>query len=321
MAEESVLVTGGAGFIGSHLVRGLLRQGHAVRVIDDYATGRIENLEDVRGDIDLVESSLLDSAALARAVRGVTVVFHEAAIPSVARSARDPMRSHEANVTSTVALLNAAREADVERLIYASSSSVYGGIDALPVHEELPTVPVSPYGASKLAGEQYCRAFTRTFGFPTISLRYFNVFGPRQDPTSEYAAVIPRFALALIREQPPVIFGDGRQSRDFTYVDNVIEGNLLAARASEEAFGGVFNVAQGGRHTLLELLVMLESMLDVGSAPPQWEAPRAGDVRHSQADVSAAGRLLGYRPLVTFEEGLRRTVDWLRSVAPAAVGL
>jgi UDP-glucose 4-epimerase len=232
----------------------------------------------------------------------------------------NPTRSNDANVGGTLAVLEACRENGVERLVYASSSSVYGGIDALPVRESLPTIPVSPYGVSKLAGELYCRAYTATFGLPTISLRYFNVFGPRQDPASDYAAVIPRFAMALLSRRRPLIQGDGTQSRDFTYIDNVVSANLLAARAPEAAFGRSFNVAHGERHSLLDLLELLRGLIGVEGSDVESAPPRVGDVRHSQADITAAREVLGYEPAVSFAEGLARTVAWLGSLRPAAAG-
>jgi UDP-N-acetylglucosamine/UDP-N-acetyl-alpha-D-glucosaminouronate 4-epimerase len=311
MSGQLALVTGGAGFVGSGLVRGLLEAGHQVRVIDDLSTGRSENLQEVVSDIEMVEGSILDPRALATAVADVGVVYHQAAIPSVGRSVEDPMRSHEADATGTLAVLIAARDAAAERVIYAASSSAYGGAASLPTPEDLPAKPLSPYAVAKLAGEHYCRAFTASYALPTISLRYFNVFGPRQDPSSDYAAVIPRFARAMLHGEQPVIYGDGLQSRDFTYIDNVVQGNLRAAEAGSEAFGRTFNVAQGGRHSLLELVDLLAGIVGVQDVRPTFEAERPGDVKHSQADISAAREVLGYEPQVSFEEGLRRTVDWL----------
>lgn len=284
-----------------------------MRVLDDISSGSLENLRNSGGDFELLEGSILDMDLVTRAVQGVHAGFHEAAISTVTRSVNDPLRSNEANVTGTLNLLVASRDAGVDRLMYASSSSVYGGIDALPVNEDLPAVPVSPYGVSKLAGELYCRSFTKVFGFPTVSLRYFNVFGPRQDPASPYAAVIPRFADALLTGDRPVIYGDGTQSRDFTFIENVVQANVLALRAPAEAFGQAFNVAHGERHNLNDLLADIARL--VGSGPPDAErtAPRPGDVLHSQADISKAERILGYRPLVSFATGLERTVEWLKN--------
>jgi len=307
-----MLVTGGGGFIGSNLARALLAAGHEVRVIDNFATGRRGNLAGVERDVEVIDADVLDRTALDKAIDGVSVVFHQAAIPSVSRSVADPLRSHEANATGTLAVLVAARDVGVDRVVYASSSSVYGGAAALPVHEELPTRPISPYAVSKLAGEAYCRAFTATFRLSTVSLRYFNVFGPRQDPTSEYAAVIPRFVTALLAGTSPVVFGDGEQSRDFTFIDNVVQANVLAAGAGDEASGRAFNIAHGDRRSLNQLLEALRSIIG-SDLQATYEDPRPGDVRHSQADLTAAREVLGYRPGVSFEEGLRRTVDWLSS--------
>ena len=312
MAEGRMLVTGGGGFIGSNLARALLAAGHEVRVIDNFATGRRGNLAGVERDVEVIDADVLDRTALDKAIDGVSVVFHQAAIPSVSRSVADPLRSHEANATGTLAVLVAARDVGVDRVVYASSSSVYGGAAALPVHEDLPTRPISPYAVSKLAGEAYCRAFTATFRLSTVSLRYFNVFGPRQDPTSEYAAVIPRFVTALLAGTSPVVFGDGEQSRDFTFIDNVVQANVLAAGAGDEASGRAFNIAHGDRRSLNQLLEALRSIIG-SDLQATYEDPRPGDVRHSQADLTAAREVLGYRPGVSFEEGLRRTVDWLSS--------
>lgn len=309
---QTVLVTGGAGFIGSHLVDALLREGYLVRVVDDLSSGA-RNLDASADAAEVLQGSILEEDVVRQAVEGVWAVLHHAAIPTVTRSVNDPLKSNEANVTGTLRVLVAARAAGVERLVYASSSSVYGGIDALPVHEDLPAVPVSPYGVSKLAGELYCKSFTRVFGFPTICLRYFNVFGPRQSPTSEYAAVIPRFALSLLNKERPVIYGDGEQSRDFTYIDNVVQANLLALKATDVALGETFNIAHGHRHSLNDLLADLVRIVGVTSVEVERAAARVGDVRHSQADVSKAERILGFRPLVSFGTGLERTVEWLKN--------
>jgi UDP-glucose 4-epimerase len=244
-------------------------------------------------------------------MKGVSLVFHQAAIPSVARSVERPDVSFQVNAAGTLAVLMASREGSTNRLVYASSSSVYGGIESLPVTESLPTVPVSPYGVSKLAGELMCRSFTHTFGYPTVSLRYFNVFGPRQDPQSEYSAVIPRFIAAMLDGDRPTVFGDGHQTRDFTFVDNVVEANLLAAEAGDAALGQTFNVAQGRRTSLRDLLNKIGAVLGIADINPEWGPERSGDVRHSHADITAAGRVLGYVPRVDLEEGLRRTVEWL----------
>lgn len=305
------LVTGGAGFIGSHLVHALVERGEKVRVLDNFSTGRRENLEGLEGRIELIEGDLGDPAVLAKAVQGIDYIFHQAALPSVARSVEDPLASHAANATGTFNLLLAAKAAKVKRVVYASSSSVYGDSPVLPKEEGMRPEPKSPYAASKLAGEGYCLAFWKAYGLETVSLRYFNVFGPRQDPSSPYAAVIPRFISAMLEGRPPVIFGDGLQSRDFTFVENIIEANLLALTA-EEAVGEVINVALGERYTLLTLVECLNRILGSRLAP-RFEGPRPGDVRHSQASIEKAERLLGYRPKVGFEEGLRRMVEWFQS--------
>lgn len=309
------LVTGGAGFIGSSIVRALVARGARVRVLDDFSSGRRENLAQVAERIELVEGSLLDAAALARATAGVTTIFHEAAIPSVPRSIEEPLANHHANATGTLALLEAARAAGVRRVVYAGSSSAYGETPTLPKVETMPAAPLSPYAASKLAGEHYCAVYHHVYGVPTVVLRYFNVFGPRQDPRSQYAAVIPRFITAALRGDAPVIFGDGTQSRDFCFIDNVIEANLRAA-AAPGAPGGVFNVACGQAIDLNGVVVRLGALLG-RPIEARHEAARAGDIKHSLADIAAARRVLGYTAAVSFDEGLRRTVDWYRENAAA----
>ena len=303
-----LLVTGGGGFIGSHTVARLLADGHDVRVLDNFATGRRENLLDVLSDIELVEGDIQSYERVSNAVRGCEIVIHEAALPSVPRSVQDPLTSNASNVVGTLNVLLAARDSGVRRVVFASSSSVYGSVPDLPKREDLPTLPISPYAVAKLAGEGYCRSFTEVYGLETVALRYFNVFGARQDPLSQYAAVIPNFATALMNGRPPRVFGDGEQSRDFTYVGNVVEGNVRAMHA-EDVGGRVFNVAAGRRTSLNELLGILER-LSGRHVEPSYEDPRPGDVRHSQADVSAAERDLGFRPEISLEEGLRLTLDW-----------
>ncbi len=306
-----VLVTGGGGFIGSHVVDRLLRDAHDVRVLDNFATGRRENLLGVMDDIELVEGDLQSYERVHNAVSGCEMVLHQGALPSVPRSVQDPLTSSATNVTGTLNVLLAARDAGVRRVIYASSSSIYGANPELPKHERLLPQPISPYAVAKLAGEGFCRSFFEVWGLETVALRYFNVFGPRQDPMSQYAAVIPNFINALADGRQPVVYGDGEQSRDFTYVGNVVEGNVLAMTADGVA-GKVFNVAAGDRTSLNQLL---ESPQDAHRAPARearYEDPRPGDVRHSQADVSAAQRELGFRPHVSVEEGLRLTLDWFR---------
>lgn len=305
----NVLVTGGTGFIGSNLVRSLLGSGASVRVLDDLSTGREENLVDLTGALDLVVGDVRDTGTVTSAVQGTEVVFHLAALPSVARSIVDPMATHEVNATGTLNVLLASRDAGVRRVVYASSSSVYGDTPTLPKHERMPLAPLSPYAASKLTGEAYCRAFARSFGIETVSLRFFNVFGPRQDPTSEYAAVVPRFVNRVLEGASPTVFGDGGQSRDFTYIGNVVQACVLAAEAGPEAAGEVMNVGFGRRTTLLELIGILGEIVGA-TVEPAFGPPRPGDVRDSLADISKAERLIGYRPLVDLREGLAETVAW-----------
>jgi len=311
MTNRTYLVTGGAGFIGSHIAERLVREGGRVRVLDDFSSGRDENLESFRGGVELIRGDIRDARLVNEAARGVDVVFHEAALGSVPRSVSDPITTHEVNITGTLNVLLAAREAGVRRVVYASSSSVYGETPVLPKSEEMTPQPLSPYALSKLAGELYASVFKHVYGFDIVSLRYFNIFGPRQDPESQYAAVIPRFITALLEGKRPVVYGDGVQSRDFTYVDNVVDANLLAAEA-EGVAGRAFNVACGGRYTLLDLLARLKQILG-SNIEPIHEPARAGDVRDSQASIEAAAQALGYNVSVDFEEGLRRTVDWYRT--------
>ena len=303
-----VLVTGGGGFIGSHLVERLVREGHAVRVLDNFATGRRENLVPFLGEVELTEGDIQSYERAHTAVRGVEAVFHQAALPSVPRSMQDPLTSNASNVIGTLNLLLAARDSGVRRVIFASSSSVYGADATLPKHEELMPLPISPYGASKLAAESYCRAFWEVYELQTVALRYFNVFGPRQDPLSQYAAVIPNFITAALAGTPAVVFGDGEQSRDFTFVSNVVEANLLAIHESN-AVGRVLNVAGGQRTSLNELIQELESALG-REVEASYESPRPGEVKHSQADVSLARSVLGYEPKVSLREGLAATVAY-----------
>jgi len=307
------LVTGGAGFIGSHLVEQLLRRGECVRVVDDFSTGRRANLAHVTG-FDLVEGDLAESAVAERAVTGCDYVLHQAAIPSVPRSVKDPVRSNRANVDATLNVLVAARDAGVRRVVFAGSSSVYGDTPTLPKREDMSPRPLSPYALQKLVGEQYLQMFTRLYGLETVTIRYFNVFGPRQDPSSPYSGVISLFIKALVEGVPPTVHGDGEQTRDFTYVANVVDG-VLRAVAAPGANGRVLNVALGGRVSLNELLRTLERILDV-HATPIYGPPRPGDVRDSQADITLARELLGYAPTVGFEEGLSRTVEWFKGDSP-----
>ncbi len=301
------LVTGGAGFIGSNIVRRLVTDQEKVRVLDDFSTGKRENLAGL-GAVEVVEGSLTDSAVLKEALAGVRFVLHQGAIPSVPRSIADPLSSNEANVTGTLKLLSASREAGVERLVYAASSSAYGDTEVLPKEEGMPPDPLSPYAVGKYSGELYARVFARLYGLPTVSLRYFNIFGPYQDPASEYAAVVPKFIKLMLNGKNPVIYGDGKQSRDFTYIDNVVEANLLACRAPKVGRGEVINVACGERYSLNELVAFLNEIIGT-SLQPAYSEPMTGDVRHSQADISRARELLAYRVLVDFKEGLHRTVQ------------
>lgn len=309
---QNYLVTGGAGFIGANLVEALLRAGKNVRVLDNLATGHRANIEPFLGEIEFLEADVRDADAVRRAVTGMDVVLHQAALASVPRSVADPMSANEVNVTGTLNVLLAARDAGVARVVFASSSSVYGDSPVLPKIETMPVEPMSPYAVSKLAAERYCTAFTTVYGLPTIALRYFNVFGPHQDPKSTYAAVIPRFVTAMLRGSRPTIYGDGRQSRDFTYIDNVVAANLLAAEAPA-GVSGYFNVACGDRISLLELVVQLNATLGTEIAPVH-EPPRPGDVRDSQADISKIRDALGFAPVVSFGEGLARTVEYFTSL-------
>ena len=305
------LVTGGAGFIGSHITRGLLARGDKVRVLDNLSTGHLHNLDGVAGDVEIVQGDLRDESVVARAVQGVELIFHEAALASVPLSVSFPLESHAHCVTGTVTLLNAARQANVRRVVYAASSSAYGNISFSSKRESDFPAPLSPYAAAKLASEFYCQAFHRTYGLETVCLRYFNVFGPRQDPASPYSAVIPIFIAKLLRGESPTIYGDGEQSRDFVYVDNVVEANLKAA-ATPHAAGGTFNVGTGRSVSLLVVLEHLQGVLGT-SISPRMEPARVGDVRDSLADISQAEQVLGYVPRVDLQEGLRRTAAFYQA--------
>jgi len=305
------LVTGGAGFIGSHMVRSLLERGERVRILDNFATGKREHLVPLAGRVEVIEGDMRYLNNVQEAVAGADYVIHLAALPSVARSVRTPIESNDVNVVGTLNLLVAARDAGVRRVVYSASSSAYGNSATLPKVETMPNDPLSPYAVNKLTGELYCRTFTRVYGLETVSLRYFNVFGPRQDPTSQYSAVIPRFIHAALSGTSPVIYGDGEQSRDFAYVQNAVEASLLACTAPSVA-GETINVGCGQRVTLNELVRMIGRLVG-REVKPVYEAPRAGDVLHSLAGIEKAGRLLGYQPSVVLEEGLRRTIEWLRS--------
>jgi len=304
------LVTGGAGFIGSHLVEYLVDHGHRVVVLDDFSTGRRENLEGMRARIELIEGTVTDTATCARACRGVDFVLHQAALASVPRSLRDPVATHHANATGTLHVLLAARDARVKRVVYAASSSAYGNTAELPKHESMVPRPLSPYAVSKLAGEQYCRALAASFGIETVALRYFNIFGPRQDPNSQYAAVVPKFIVSAQNGEGPVIYGDGEQTRDFTFVANAVRANMLACIApARTCCGEVFNVGCGARISVNALWHRIAAHLKC-AAQPHYVPSRAGDVRDSLASLQRSGQFLGYSPVATLDDGLRRTVEW-----------
>ena len=302
------LVTGGGGFIGSHLVRALLERGANVRVLDDFSTGRRENISAVIDDIDLHEGSITDQETVYAAMQGIDYVLHQAAIPSVSRSIEDPLQCHETNTTGTLNVLLAARDAGVQKVVYAASSSAYGDKTPLPCQETATAHPLSPYAVAKLTGEHYCQAFHEVYNTPTVALRYFNVFGPRQDPNSLYSAVIPKFISLMLQGQAPTIHGDGLQSRDFTYIDNVVQANLLACKADAAAHGQVMNIACGQTYTLLDLVDRINTILGTRIQPILGPA-RPGDARHSHADISRAASLINYTPLISFDQGLRSTID------------
>src|SRR5688500_11434916 len=304
------LVTGGAGFIGSHLTEELVRRGHRVRVVDSLITGKRQNLAHVPG-IEFLEGDLADLDVARRAVQGVEYVLHQAAIPSVPRSVQDPITSNRANIDASLNVLVAARDAGVRRVVYAGSSSAYGNQPTLPKVETMPTAPLSPYALQKLVAEQYCQMFTALYGLETVTIRYFNVFGPRQDPSSPYSGVISVFIRALVEGRAPTIYGDGGQTRDFTYVANVVDGVLRACQAPA-ASGEVINVATGGRISLNQLFDVVKALVGA-KVEPIYAETRAGDVRDSQADIQKARRLLGYEPGVSFEQGLEKTVEWFRT--------
>ena len=306
------LVTGGAGFIGSHIASALSQQGARVRVIDDLSTGSEENLREIGSDIEFIKANITDTFALARALEDVEWVFHEAAIPSVPRSVENPAETHEASVNGTFSVLLAAKEKNIRRVVYAASSSAYGDQPESPKHERMRPDPLSPYAVAKLVGEYYCQAFTRSYGLETVCLRYFNVFGPRQDPSSQYSGVISRFIRALELGEKPVIYGDGEQSRDFTYIENVVEANLRAAESSA-AVGKVINIANGLSVTINELLDTLKCLTNKTEVAAEYAPARTGDVLHSLADLTLAQSALGYSPRIGLEEGLRRTLDWWKT--------
>lgn len=304
------LVTGGAGFIGSHLTIGLVEQGRNVRVLDNLSSGKPENLAPVAGKIEFMQGDLRNPTDCKKACAGIDVIFHEGAVPSVPKSVEDPVTSHEANVNGTFNLLEAARAAGCRRVVYAASSSAYGDTPSLPKREDDRPVPLSPYGVQKLVGELYLRAYYECFGLETISLRYFNVFGPRQDPKSQYAAAIPAFVTAILANQRPTIYGDGEQTRDFTYIDNIVHANCLAADAPKTA-GQVVNVACAERISVNRMVAQINSLLGT-NVQPIYAPARAGDVKHSLADITLAREVIGFEPQVLFDEGLRRSIDWYR---------
>lgn len=313
------LITGIAGFIGSSLARALVARGDQVRGIDNFSTGKPGNLESIRHQIDLREADINDTKAIAEACHGVDFIFHEAAIASVPRSVANPVASNVANVDGTLSVLIAARDAGVKRVVYASSSSIYGDTPTLPKHEGMVPGPISPYAVAKFAAEHYMAAFYRTYGLETVSLRYFNVFGPYQDPASMYSGVLAKFTTSMLRREQPTIFGDGEQSRDFTYIDNVVSANLLACAApASKAAGKAFNCATGQRITLNRTYDILRALTGY-DRPAAYGPPRTGDIAHSLADITLASEAIGYRPLVDFEEGLKRTTEWYRSSMAVAI--
>ncbi len=302
------LETGGAGFIGSHLVEHKVGLGADVRVLDNFSTGKHENIAPFSSKIELLEGDIVNPETCARACDGVRVVLHQAALPSVPKSVADPLSSHRVNADGTFNMLLAARDAGVQRFVYAASSSAYGETPTLPKIESMPSQALSPYAAQKLAGEYYCAAFAQCYGLQTFSLRYFNVFGSRQDPTSQYAAAIPEFVTKILRNVPPTVYGDGEQTRDFTHIENVVHANLLAARAPR-ANGEVINVACG-QHVTVNAIIKEINILLGRNVMPEHVAPRPGDIKHSWADITLASRVIGFKPVVPFAEGLRQTIDW-----------
>lgn len=305
------LVTGGAGFIGANIVRQLIDNGEKVKVLDNFNTGKRENINELMNEIEFMEGDVTNNQTVIEAVKDVDVIFHQGAIPSVPKSIIDPMKTNYANINGTLRLLQAAAQANVKRFIYAASSSAYGFNETLPKQEDMPGRPMSPYAVSKYAGELYCKVFHHLYGLETISLRYFNVFGPHQDPNSRYAAVIPAFIKSILNNESPVIYGDGTQSRDFTYIDNVVAANLLAANAPKLQ-GEVINIGNGSQIALNELVMYINNILGK-NIPVAYTAERQGDVKHSLADISLAEKLIGYRPSTSFHEGLKHTIHWLKN--------
>jgi len=322
------LITGGAGFIGSNIAIELLKRGEKVRIIDNFSTGKRETVEEIKkfsetnrkdnkgkikGNLEIFEGDIRSYHIVRESVDGVDFVLHQAALPSVPRSVKDPLTSNEVNVVGTLNILNAAKDAKVKRIVYASSSSIFGDLETLPKTEDMLPKPLSPYAVSKLAGEKYCQVFTKLYGLETVSFRYYNVFGPRQDPTSQYSAVIPKFINIFKRGEVPTVFGDGEQSRDFTYIQNVVDANLLACeKGHEDLSGEVFNIAFGKRVTLNDLVKKINKILNT-SVVPNYSEPRPGDVKHSLANIGKARQFLGYDPKIDFEEGLRLTIEFMNS--------
>ncbi len=304
------LVTGGAGFIGSNIARHLLQDGQEVRILDNFSSGRHENIADLEGKVEMIEGDIRDYWTVIKAVKGVDYVLHQAALPSVPRSVENPLTSNSVNIDGTLNMLEVSKNAGVKKFVLASSSSVYGESEELPKHEGMTPSPLSPYAISKLTGEYYCQVYWQLYGFPTVSLRYFNIFGPHQDPASQYAAVVPRFITSLLEDKQPVVFGDGAQSRDFTYIDNCVAANILAA-TSDKIVGDVFNVACAGQYTLNELLDILREIIGVDT-PAKYDPERPGDIKHSYADVRKLIKF-GYDPKVDFKEGLKRTVEFFKA--------
>jgi UDP-glucose 4-epimerase len=304
------LVTGGAGFIGSNIVEGLLKKGFQVRVIDNFSTGKKENLKEFINDIEIVDADIRYYRNVYKAMDGIDIVLHQAALPSVPRSISDPMASNESNITGTLNVLEAAKEMKVKKVVVASSSSVYGDNPVLPKREDMIINPLSPYAVTKLATEQYAMAYHRVYGLPTIALRYFNVFGPKQDPTSQYSAVIPKFIVAMLQDKQPIIYGDGLTSRDFTYIDNVVEANIMCG-LNENVAGEYFNCATHGQVTLNQLVDEINKILGK-NIKPIYQDFRPGDIKHSFADISKIEKLIGFKPIVMFNEGLKKTIEWYK---------
>jgi nucleoside-diphosphate-sugar epimerase len=302
------LVTGGAGFIGSNLVKRLVEKGYSVRVLDNFATGLRANLADFINNIELIEGDIRDFWTVVKATQGIDHIIHQAALPSIPRSIDNPLTTTEVNINGTLNILEAARLSDVQRIIYASSSSVYGDSPQMPKNEDMKPMPKSPYAITKLAGEEYCMNFYNLYGLETVALRYFNVFGPRQNPTSQYSSVIPKFINMLKNKQNPTIFGNGKSSRDFTYIDNVVDATILAIE-KKTAVGNIINIACNKGYTLNELVEKLNKIMGI-NMPASYSPEKLGDIKHSLADISKATNILGYKPRIDFEEGLKKTVDW-----------